>query len=106
MDGAPDFGVIMKERKSRSFAPLTPTSLGAQAAPLRMTRSSQCARSCFPTHDAMKLRHGWGTRFRGDYEGKKKQILRSAYPNFVGGPSCSAQDDTFESVREIVLSHP
>jgi hypothetical protein len=24
----------------------------------------------------------------------QKQILRSAYPNFVGAPSCSAQDDT------------
>jgi hypothetical protein len=24
---------------------------------------------------------------------KQKQILRVAYPNFVGAPSCSAQDD-------------
>jgi uncharacterized protein YcsI (UPF0317 family) len=25
---------------------------------------------------------------------ERRQILRSAYPNFVGAPSCSAQDDT------------
>jgi hypothetical protein len=25
---------------------------------------------------------------------EEKQVLRSAYPNFVGAPSCSAQDDT------------
>jgi hypothetical protein len=25
---------------------------------------------------------------------EQKQILRSAYPNFVGAPGCSAQDDT------------
>ncbi len=27
-------------------------------------------------------------------DAKQKQVLRSAYPNFVGAPSCSAQDDT------------
>jgi hypothetical protein len=27
-------------------------------------------------------------------EEEQKQILRSAYPNYVWAPSCSAQDDT------------
>ena len=38
----------------------------------------------------------WASLLTTDREGteKQKQILRSAYPNVVGAPSCSAQDDT------------
>ncbi len=30
---------------------------------------------------------------------EQKQILRYAYPNFVGAPSCSAQDDKLWVLR-------
>ncbi len=33
---------------------------------------------------------------------KQKQVLRSAYPNCVGAPSCSAQDDRAKSVVRIL----
>ncbi len=40
---------------------------------------------------------GFSTRFSARFkscpDAKQKQVLRSAYPNFVGAPSCSAQDD-------------
>ena len=32
---------------------------------------------------------------RGECRRAGKQILRPAFPNFVGAPSCSAQDDTY-----------
>ncbi len=48
---------------------------------------------------------------------EQKQILRCAYPNFVGAPSCSAQDDTVSVIKRdggeaeaggvgFALSHP
>jgi len=41
------------------------------------------------------LLHSWfSARLKSRPVTKQKQILRSAYPNFVGAPSCSAQDDT------------
>jgi hypothetical protein len=36
----------------------------------------------------------FAVRLKSCIDAGEKQILRCAYPNFVGAPSCSAQDDT------------
>jgi hypothetical protein len=56
--------------------------------------------SWIPTHDAMTLRHEWGTQTRANRWVQTKQIHRFAYSmnDFVvhGTPSRSGQDDTRE----------
>ena len=36
----------------------------------------------------------FSARLKSCPDTRQKQVLRVAYPNFVGAPSCSAQDDT------------
>ena len=45
-------------------------------------------------------------RLNARRHGEQKQVLRSAYPNVVGAPSCSAQDDTKINKAKVASLKP
>jgi hypothetical protein len=91
-------GTIKGKKQVLHYAyPIDSSVHGAPKRSVQDDTCSLCCCSCFPTHVAMRLRHGWGTRFCSRTIEKQKQVLQYAYPmdsSVHGAPKRSVQDDT------------